>query len=258
MLYSILILVATLPNSYLITFPPDWKQAWQPLPKCVWVSFLFLSFFFIIFPKLNFVLASRRPLGTSVISAFLFALALLSMAFMFRVRSKSTGCNSRKAWESLRKSDWWLGEDGEHPSSVYCVGAHVRSAEEGGSGRGDSRGQKTVVHTGNLGSGAPQTDRTAVKTGKSRKSTERQGLKWDSKDRTWSRSKFDISQWCLRGEKSNNNELGNKRMGFSSQRGQSLTFQFCVFWVLPRSLNFLSIKRISRLLWRHSLCSVWL
>lgn len=123
MLYSILILVATLPNSYLITFPPDWKQAWQPLPKCVWVSFLFLSFFFIIFPKLNFVLASRRPLGTSVISAFLFALALLSMAFTFRVRSKSTGCNSRKAWESLRKSDWWLGEDGEHPSSVYCVGA---------------------------------------------------------------------------------------------------------------------------------------
>lgn len=51
---------------------------------------------------------------------------------------------------------------------------------------GAAHGKKAGVRTGKLGSGPepPKTDCTTMKMGKSLKSTERQSLKWESKDKT--------------------------------------------------------------------------
>lgn len=63
---------------------------------------------------------------------------------------------------------------------------------------GAAHGKKAGVRTGKLGSGPepPKTDCTTMKMGKSLKSTERQSLKWESKDKTWRQPKFNIGQWC--------------------------------------------------------------
>lgn len=159
-----------------------------------------------------------------------------------RVWSKRTSYNNHKATGPFRKSDPWLDQDSWRPlrlPHVQCVDTCGKCCAMCVWPDGAARGKKAGVHTGKLGSRPelPQTDWMTTKMDKSLKSTERQSLKWESKDKTWSPPKFNRSQWSV---EERTNQLGNQRRGFSPQLCQTLSFQSWVFGVPPLNLSFLS------------------